>query len=103
MRLEDFAARSARERDEAQNEQLLEQAEELMAQSDALERQTDALQESRDFLETVLAHLADGVIISKEIVERHGGEIGVVCTPGEGATFWVQLPPDLSPEARRTA
>jgi two-component system OmpR family sensor kinase len=33
-----------------------------------------------------------GLAIAKDIVEAHGGEIGVEETPGGGATFWVDLP-----------
>jgi PAS domain S-box-containing protein len=33
-----------------------------------------------------------GLAICKAIVERHGGTIGVLSQPGEGATFWVRLP-----------
>src|SRR5262249_6361658 len=33
-----------------------------------------------------------GLSISKEIVEAHGGEIGVDDTPGGGATFWFTVP-----------
>jgi signal transduction histidine kinase len=33
-----------------------------------------------------------GLHISRTIVERHGGQVGVVSAPGEGATFWFTLP-----------
>lgn len=33
-----------------------------------------------------------GLSIAKEIVEAHGGHIGVTSKPGEGATFWFTLP-----------
>jgi signal transduction histidine kinase len=33
-----------------------------------------------------------GLHITREIVERHGGRVGVESAPGKGATFWLALP-----------
>ena len=43
-----------------------------------------------------------GLSICKAIINRHGGEIGVVSAEGGGSTFWFRVPrPSASPGARR--
>ncbi|HLV98155.1 MAG TPA: PAS domain-containing sensor histidine kinase [Ktedonobacterales bacterium] len=33
-----------------------------------------------------------GLYLSKTLIERHGGQVGVESTPGQGALFWFTLP-----------
>ena len=41
-----------------------------------------------------------GLVLARQIVEAHGGEIGFESVEGEGSTFWLQLP--AAAEARLT-
>ncbi len=38
-----------------------------------------------------------GLAVVKALVEAHGGQVGLDSTPGEGATFWFDLPPAPGP------
>ncbi|MEM9791157.1 MAG: HAMP domain-containing sensor histidine kinase, partial [Planctomycetota bacterium] len=35
-----------------------------------------------------------GLVVTKKIVDEHGGTIGVQSTPSEGTTFLIELPTD---------
>jgi signal transduction histidine kinase len=40
-----------------------------------------------------------GLFISKTIIERHGGEVGVESEPGKGSTFWFKVPLSSTPDS----
>jgi signal transduction histidine kinase len=43
-----------------------------------------------------------GLYICKDIIERHGGAVGVESAPGQGSTFWFILPLATAPETPET-
>jgi two-component system phosphate regulon sensor histidine kinase PhoR len=47
---------------------------------------------SRDPAQAATVGSGLGLMIVKEIVEAHGGRVGVRTAPAEGSTFWLQLP-----------
>lgn len=34
-----------------------------------------------------------GLLLTKKAVEQHGGAVGFTSTPGQGTTFWIEIPP----------
>ncbi|HEX6123196.1 MAG TPA: HAMP domain-containing sensor histidine kinase, partial [Ktedonobacterales bacterium] len=41
-----------------------------------------------------------GLYIARELIERHGGHVGIESRPGVGATFWFTLPLIAAPDPR---
>jgi PAS domain S-box-containing protein len=38
-----------------------------------------------------------GLFLVKAVVEAHGGQVGIESTPGQGSTFWIELPVGSQP------
>lgn len=44
-----------------------------------------------------------GLAVAKQIIELHGGKVGLESTPGQGATFWFTVPLAAASRTRRVA
>lgn len=52
----------------------------------------EAFSQSADMREHIIKGTGLGLYIAKAIIQEHNGEIGFNTTPGEGTTFWFDLP-----------
>ncbi|GAB3772835.1 signal transduction histidine kinase [Nocardioides ginsengisegetis] len=62
------------------------------------EQQADVFKPFVRFADPEVRGTGLGLALSRSIVERDGGLMGVESTPGEGAAFWVDLPAVVRPQ-----
>jgi signal transduction histidine kinase len=64
---------------------------------EARERVFERFQQEPQAIESSRSGLGIGLYLSKELIDRHGGDIWVASQPGQGSTFFFTLPTSPQP------